>query len=419
MTQFQPPRGTRYFLPEDMIKRQFILDKARETFEQWGFDPLDTPAFEDYALLTAKSGEAIKDEIYYFKDKSDRELGLRFDFTVPLCRVAASNPNLPKPFRRYQLGTVWRYDRPGAGRYREFCQADVDIVGAAGPEADVEVVACVCEVLKKIGLSNFFVRINNRKIISSFLDSLGADSVSVMRTVDKLNKIGEKEVVEELKGKGVSEDKVKEIMRFVKITDVKKASPLIKDESGKEGIDELYVLLKGLEKFGFSAEVDMSMVRGLEYYTGNIFEIMQRGSELTITAGGRYDRMIEAFGGKPKPATGISLGVDRLVNFIQIELGKTGVDVYLANVDEKSREKCMELAKQLREIGVNVEYDVMQRPLVKQLDYVNSRGIKYAIVVGEKETKSGVVKLRNMQSGSEKEIEVRNLKRVKDVVDSE
>ncbi|KHO47608.1 MAG: hypothetical protein QT00_C0002G0264 [archaeon GW2011_AR5] len=419
MTQFQPPRGTRDFLPEDMIKRQFILDKARETFEQWGFDPLDTPAFEDFALLTAKSGEAVKDEIYYFKDKSDRELGLRFDFTVPMCRVVANNPNLPKPFRRYQLGTVWRYDRPGAGRYREFCQADIDIVGAPGPEADTEVVACACEVLRKIGLSNFYVRINNRKIISSFLEGLGVDAVSVMRTVDKLNKIGEDEVEKELEGKGIKKDDIKSIMKFAKIREIDRAVPLIKDDRGREGIDELYVLLKGLEKFSCAVEVDMSMVRGLEYYTGNIFEIMQRGSELTVTAGGRYDRMIEAFGGKPTPATGISLGVDRLVNFIQVELGKTGVEVYLANVDEKSREKCMELAKQLREIGVNVEYDVMQRPLVKQLDYVNSRGIKYAIVVGEKETKSGVVKLRNMQSGSEKEIEVRNLKRVKDVVDSE
>src|SRR3989338_11375280 len=152
MTQFQPPRGTRDFLPEDMLKRQFILDAAREVFEKWGFDPLDTPAFEDFALLTAKGGEAIKDEIYYFKDKSDRELGLRFDFTVPMCRVVSSNPNLPKPFRRYQLGPVWRYDRPGPGRYREFWQADIDIVGVASVEADAEIVACACEALRSIGI---------------------------------------------------------------------------------------------------------------------------------------------------------------------------------------------------------------------------------------------------------------------------
>lgn len=419
MSQFQPPRGTRDLLPEDMLKRQFIVDKARNVFEQWGFDPLETPAFEDFALLTAKSGPAIRDEIYYFKDKSDRELGLRFDFTVPMCRVVASNPNLPRPFRRYQLGTVWRYDRPGAGRYREFFQADIDIVGASGPEADVEVVACACSVLQSIGISNFYVRINNRKIIGSFLGTLDVDSVSAMRTIDKLEKIGAEAVEEELKGKGVSEDKIKSIMKFIRLKEIDKIEPFMKDEKGKEGVDELYILAKGLEKFNFAVEIDMSMVRGLEYYTGNIFEIMQKDGNLTITAGGRYDNMIEAFGGKPTPATGISLGVDRLAALIQLELGSTKVGVYVANVDEKSKAVCMDIARQLRELGVNTEYDVMDRPLGKQLEYVNSKGIRYAIVVGEKEAKSGIVKLRNMASGGEKEVELRNLKKVADIVSAE
>ena len=240
-----------------------------------------------------------------------------------------------------------------------------------------------------------------------------------MRTIDKFNKIGEKEVEEELKGKGVSEEKIKSILKFIKIKDLDRTVSLIKDEKGKEGIDELYALLKGLEKFGFSADVDMSMVRGLEYYTGNIFEIMQKDSNLTITAGGRYDKMVEAFGGKPTPATGISLGVDRLMNFIQLDFGKTKVSVYIANVDEKSKNKCLEIAKELRGLGLSVEYDVMDRQLAKQLEYINSKGIKFAIVVGEREASSGVIKLRNMQSGSEKEIELRNLKRVADIVNSE
>src|SRR3989344_2815036 len=181
--EFQPPRGTRDLLPADMIKRQFIIDTARSVFEKWGFDPIDTPGFEDYALLSAKAGDAIKQEIYYFKDKSDRELGLRFDFTVPAARVVATNPDLPKPFRRYQTGPVWRYDRPGQGRYREFWQADVDIFGAAGADADAEVVACACDVIKKIGLSNFTVRVNNRKLINSLLTTLGANAADIMRII--------------------------------------------------------------------------------------------------------------------------------------------------------------------------------------------------------------------------------------------
>lgn len=412
MTQFQPPRGTRDLLPEDAIKRQFILDTARAVFEKWGFDPLDTPAFEEFELLTAKSGEAIKDEIYYFRDKSDRELGLRFDFTVPLARVVANNPQLPKPFRRYQIGPVWRYDRPGSGRWREFWQADVDIVGAAGVEADAEVVACACAALQGMGISNFFVRVNNRKIVNAFLEKLNVPALDVMRTIDKLVKIGETSVRDELKAKNIEKEKIDSIMKFVKIKDVEKTASLIDD---KEGLDELRSLLNMLEKFGVSAQPDMSLVRGLEYYTGSVFEIVQPGG-LTITAGGRYDNMIEGFGGKPTPATGISLGVDRLANLVQLKFGKTKVSIYIANVSEKTKEKCIELAKQLRELGLNVEYDVAGRSLAKQLEYVNAKGIRFLIAVGEKEIKSGTMRLRNMQSGSEKEIDMKNLKRVADII---
>lgn len=415
MTTFQPPRGTRDLLPEEAMKAQFIMDTARAVFEKWGFDPLDTPAFEDYELLTAKSGEAIKDEIYYFKDKSDRELGLRFDFTVPLARVVASNPTLPKPFKRYQMGTVWRYDRPGASRYREFRQADVDIVGAPGPEADAEVVACACDALRSMGISNFTVRINNRKILNSFLNKLGVSALDVMRSVDKLLKIGEDAVSEELKSKNVEEEKIIEIMKFIKTSDIKKITPLL-DKDGIEGLKELEDTINLVEKFSFTAKADMSLVRGLEYYTGNVFEIT-REDGLTITGGGRYDNMIETFGGKPTPAVGISIGVDRLVNLIQLDFGKTRVGIYVANIGAK--EKCMEIAKELRAAGLKVDYDIMGRSLGKQLDYVNSKGIKFVIVVGEKEVKSGVVKLRNMETGGEKEIELRNLKRAVDIINSD
>jgi len=411
---YQPPRGTRDLLPADMIKRQFIVDTARAVFERCGFDPLETPGFEEYELLSAKAGEAIKQEIYYFKDKSDRELGLRFDFTVPAARVVASNPDLPKPFRRYQIGPVWRYDRPGAGRYREFWQADIDIFGAASADADAdaEVVACACEVIKKIGLSNFTVRINNRKLINSVLNALGAKAVDVMRIIDKLDKIGEDGVREEMNNKGIPD--VEKILKLVGIRNVEDIS--VSDEEGKAGKEEVIQLLSRLKVFGCSAEFDMSLVRGLEYYTGNVFEIFQEGG-LTITAGGRYDNMVEQFGGKPTPAVGISLGVDRLTNLVQMDLGKTKVNIFVANVKDSNKEKCIQLAGQLRDLGVNVEYDVSGRQLSKQLDYVNAKGIKFLLVVGEKEEKSGVVKLRNMVSGTEREIELRNLNRITGMID--
>lgn len=404
---FQPPRGTRDFLPQEMIRRQFVLDTARSVFEKWGFDPLDTPAFEDYELLTAKAGDAIKDEIYYFKDKSDRELGLRFDLTTPMARVVASNPEIPKPFRRYQIGSVWRYDRPGQGRYREFAQADIDIVGTAGVDADAEVVACACEVLKKIGFSDFVVRVNNRKIINAFLDSLKTKTGEVMRTMDKLEKIGEEGVREELKSKNIEPHVIEKILKFVK---TKNLSTLSGD-----GVAELEELIEKLKAFGINAKADMSMIRGLDYYTGNIFEICQEGN-LTITAGGRYDNMIENFGGRPTPAVGISLGVDRLLNFVQLNLGKTKVDIYIAAVNDKVKKKSNETASELRDLGLNIECDISGRPLSKQFEYANSKGIKFVIVLGEKEIKSGVFKIRNMESGNEKDIEFRNMKRVLDIV---
>ena len=413
MTKFQTPRGTRDFLPGDMMKRQFILDTARNVFERWGFDPLETPAFEEFELLTAKGGAAIRDEIYYFRDKSDRELGLRFDFTVPTCRVLAS-ANLPKPFRRYQIGPVWRYDRPGSGRYREFWQADVDIFGSSSIESDAEVVACACEVLRKIGLSNFFVRINNRKIMNAFFESLNINAMDAMRSVDKLNKIGEDGVREELKSKKVDEDKIDSIIKFTRNDDIEKIRKAVNSDS----VEELEKLSKLLKMYGVPFRIDMSLVRGLEYYTGSVFEIMQEGSNLTITAGGRYDNMVEGFGGKPTPAVGISLGIDRLVDFIQLELGRTKTTIYVAPVNENVREKAIEISSELRSLGLNVECDVMSRPLGKQLEYVNAKGIRFSIVVGENELKSSVVKLRNMETGSEKEVELKNLKRVADIVNS-
>ncbi len=410
---FQTPRGTRDFLPQDMAKRQFIIDTARKVFEQWGFDPLDTPAFEEFGLLTAKSGQAIKDEVYYFKDKSDRELGLRFDFTVPLARVIVNNPDIPKPFRRYQIGPVWRYDRPGASRYREFWQADVDIIGASTIDADAEVVACACETIKKIGLSNFRIRVNNRKLISSLLESLGEKSSDVLRIVDKLDKIGEEGVIQEMKEKGIK--KIDEILKLVKTRDLEKISP--KDEKGSQGLEEIEKLLKKLNTLGFSATFDMSLVRGLDYYTGNVFEICL--DTMAITAGGRYDNMIEQLGGKATPAVGISLGVDRLANLVQLDFGRTKVNVFVACVNEKAKAKCAEIVKQLRDLGINAEYDVMDRPLGKQLQYVNAKGIKFSIVIGDNEMKSGVVKIRNMISGNEREVELRSLQKIRDIVKSD
>lgn len=422
--KFQTPRGTRDFLPEDMIKRQKALDIIRNIFEKWGFDPLETPAFEDWSLLSAKQGggEEIKNEIYYFKDKSSRELGLRFDFTVPLARVVASNPNLPKPFRRYQIGPVWRYDRPGAGRYREFYQADVDVIGAAAGEADALCIAVACDCLKVLGFEDFFVRVSSRKIIEAFLLAAGIKKekiVGVLRSIDKMDKIGEKSVSDELKTKDVGTRVIKKILEFIKIKKLPDAKKLVdKEKLGQEGVQEIETVLNACSSFGIGdyAKFDLSLVRGLEYYTGPVFEI-NAGLNLSIGGGGRYDNLIEALGGRPTPATGISLGVDRVLLAMEekklLKAEKTTVKVYLAPISENVKNDVIGLAKKFIDIGIAVEFDLMGRSLSKQLAYVNAKGIPFSIVIGEKEIEQNKGKLRDMKTGKEYDIHFGNLDEVK------
>lgn len=396
-------------MPEDMIRLQYVLDTARKFFELYGFEPLDTPAFEDWKLLAAKlgGGEEIKKEIYYFKDKSSRELGLRFDLTVPLSRVVAST-QLPKPFRRYAIGKVWRYDNPGASRWREFWQADADIVGSSSSEADAEVISVACAILKALGFDDFIVRINNRKITESFVRSLGIKNcVDVFRSIDKLGKIGEAGVKKELKSKKIPSEQMEKILDFVKIADINKIENL-------DGAGELKDIISSLGGYAENIKVDMSLVRGLEYYTGTVFEISVPSGRLSLSVagGGRYDNLVQALGGSPAPATGISLGVERIVEVLKesgtLQLPRTPSKVYIASIGDVKKDVA-ETAKKMREAGVACEFDVMSRDLRKQLEYANAKSIPYVIVIGEKEIKSRKVRLRNMKSGVEKEIELDGL----------
>jgi len=297
--KFQPPKGTRDLMPEDAERLNYVKSVVSQVFESFGFRPVYTPAFESFDLLSAKGGlgEAVKDEIYYFKDKSERELGLRFDQTMPLARIMASNPQMPKPFKRYAVGQVWRYDNPQAMRWREFWQADVDIIGSKSLSADAEVVAAACECLDRLGFRDYKVRVNNRKFLDARIgESVGAKLAQIYRILDKLDKIGEEGVRSELKKIGC---------------DKKEILSVISDKScAKEDVD-IKGFLKMMRSFGFEkrVEVDASLVRGLEYYTGLVFEI-SIGFGVSCGGGGRYDNLIEKVGGQKTEAVGISLGLD-------------------------------------------------------------------------------------------------------------
>lgn len=413
-SRFQAVKGMRDFWPGEMVKRQFVLDVIRKTAEKWGFLPMDTPALESFELLAAKGGggEEIKKEIYYFKDQGDRELGLRFDLTVPTARVIASKLDLPLPFKRYQTGKVWRYDNPQAGRYREFQQFDLDIFGSTKPEADAEIIAATCDVFDSLGFEDFVIRLNNRKLIEAFVQSLKIENVvDVFRSVDKLDKIGEDGVKKELVGKLKDEKKIQKILNFIKTKgDVKvldKIEKLVGTDLGKTAIQELRVVIECIKAFGYdkNVQIDLSLIRGLEYYTGSVFEVAVSGGKLSLAGGGRYDNMIEAFGGRKTPAVGIGLGFERIVDtMIQNSMVRVEppIKLFVVAVNDAVRIDALKICQRFRREGIPSDFDVSGKNLSGQLKYASSASIPWVIFVGEKELKEKKFKLRDMVCGEEK-----------------
>ncbi len=424
MKKIQTPRGTRDFLPEEMIKREFVINKIKQVFEKYGFDPLQTPAFESWSLLSAKQGggEEIKEDIYYFKDKAGRELGLRFDLTVPLARVIANNPQLTKPFRRYAIGRVWRYDRPQKGRYREFWQADVDSVGSKEMISDAEFIAIDVDVFRSLGFKNFVVRINNRKVIEGLLEICNIDKnkYDIFRILDKLEKIGLEEVKKELNKLGVDS---KKIIDFISIRGkpdktIEKAKKILKDSKiGTEGLNELEEVIKYCKMYDIIdyVEIDFSIARGLNYYTGIVYETTIKGFEGigSVCSGGRYDKLVEIAGGERIPGVGLSFGIERIVDIMKekniFDSIKTKTKVFIVSVNNSVRKDCIKLAQELRKNGINAQIDIMGRNIRKQLEYVDSLGIPYAIIVGPEEVKKNKYKLKDMKKGTEQELSQQNI----------
>jgi histidyl-tRNA synthetase len=414
--KFQPPKGTRDFLPEDAIKLQKIVESVKSVFEKYGFEPATTPAFESFGLLSAKGGlgEAVKDEIYYFKDKSNRELGLRFDLTMGLVRMVASNPQLPKPFKRYAIGNVWRYDNPQKLRFREFAQADIDIIGSKSLLADAECLACVCECLDKLGFKDYYIRVNNRKILQKIFEKFVKKEkiTEAFRIIDKMDKIGLENVKKELEKKEI-DAKILELIKISGSNDevIKKIE---KEFGDSEGLNELKELLRWSETFGIKnrLKIDLSLVRGLDYYTGVVFEVFL-GIKLGCGGGGRYDNLIETVGGQKTCATGISLGLDRIFGVMKerkmLDAQKTVSKVFVANVDEKARSDSIKIAQRLRNVGISCQTDLMDRSLTKQLEFANRLGIPYVIVVGDEEIRKNRFKLKDMEKRTEEELPIEEI----------
>ncbi len=428
MVKFRPVRGMRDILPDEMIPRQRVLDTLREVFETFGFLPLETPALESWELLSAKGagGPEVLEETYRFEDKAGRLIGLRYDLTVPLARVVASNPTLPLPFKRYQISRVWRYGDVAKGRLREFWQADVDVVGSASMLADAEVLACAITAFKRLGFKDFTVRLNHRKILSALIRYSGVEESKVIdayRAIDKLDKIGLAGVERELLARGVSVGSAKRILDLIGLggeadSVLAEAEDLLSgDAEGMDGIEDLRNLISYLKDLIAEPKlkVDLSLARGLDYYTGPIFEVSGAKKVGSLAGGGRYDKLIGLISGREVPATGISLGVERIIEVMKekgmLTAEKSKVKVFVAKAGGEVIEAMLNLVAMLRERGIPTEFDLRGRSLKKQLEYADSRGINYVLIVGRKELEKRAVKLRDMRSRVEREVQINDLAR--------
>ncbi|MEK6957626.1 MAG: histidine--tRNA ligase [archaeon] len=407
---YQTVKGMRDFLPEQAKKKQFIEDVLRRVFESYGYEPLQTPIVEEFDLLAAKGsgGEAIKEEIYWFRDKSERELGLRYDLTVPFARVVATNRMLQRPFKRYCISTVYRYDRPQAKRYREFTQADVDIAGVKSVMADFEILQISVDVMRKLGFE-FKITVNNRVVLEELAKSCGVSEEQIkdaFRSIDKLDKIGEKEVRREFREKGIDDlilDKI-----FVNSLEG------VKEKIGQtDSLKELEEILELCKANNFAEVVfDLSLARGLEYYTGNVFEIKLNDGP-SMGAGGRYDKLIGLYGGEATPAVGISFGVDRLFDALEPELIiGPNTDLFIMPFSKEEGIEATKLASKIRSKGVSVEIDLAGRNIKKNFEYANKRSIPFVIVLGENELKGGRFKLKELATGKEEEFSFEDAQKI-------
>jgi len=415
MSELRTVRGMRDLMGPEMQVKNYLMATAVMVFEQYGYEPLDSPVMELWETLSAKGGEEVEAETFKFTDKGEREVGLRFDLTIPLARIVATNPHLRKPFKRYALGKAWRYDRPQAGRYREFEQADADIVGSESPAADAEVVLIALEFLRRVLGNDYLIRINNRKVLRALTEKAGVTddlASECFRAIDKLDKIGRDGVLKELKDRGIGKKQSDFLIDAISVkgsgTEVlQKFRDLLEGSIiGTEGVDELALMAEIFEKSGVAEliEFDMSLARGLDYYSGPVFEgrYLGKPSVGSILGGGRYDNLIEKFGGQSTPATGISLGIGRLIEVVLARGFRKEftqqLDVFIAPIKRPMLQYATSFQSELIQAGFSCEVDLMDRPLKKLLEQADSKNAKYTIIVGERDIVKGEVSVRNMAS---------------------
>ncbi len=413
--------GFMELMPNEQILFEQMKEKIEKTYQKFGFLPLDTPVLELSEVLLAKAGGETEKQIYRF-EKGDTDISMRFDLTVPLSKYVAKNyGNLSFPFRRYQIGKVYRGERTQKGRFREFYQCDIDIIGDGELSIlnDAELPRVIYNVFKELGFDDFTIRINNRKILNGLFESLEQkeNSAEILRIIDKIEKIGEQAVIEDLQKIDVKQESINKIMSFIKIdgtTDeklYKLAELRIENQTFKQGLDELTQVVKYIRMFEIpenNFKVDLTIARGLDYYTGTVYEtFLNENRELgSVCSGGRYENLAEYYTNQKLPGVGISIGLTRLfykLNELNLVCAnkKSISDVLIIPMLEDMTLP-IKIATNLREAGINTEVFLNDKKLKAKMKYADKLEIPYVIVVGEEEVESGIVKIKDMKTGEEK-----------------
>lgn len=417
--------GFMELLPNEQIQFNGMVDKIRNSYEKFGFLPLDTPIIEMAEVLLAKAGGETEKQIYRF-DKGDNNLALRFDLTVPLAKyVCEYFNNITFPFKRYQIGKVYRGERPQKGRYREFYQCDIDIIGDGELSIvnDAEMPSVIYNTIRELGFEEFTIKINNRKLLNGlFIElELNEESVEIMRIIDKIEKIGKENVINCLQDLKIAESKIETILSFIEIngtTDekLKKLEELrISNELFKQGLEELSEVIKYVRLFGVPDThfiVDLTIARGLDYYTGTVYETFLNGYREvgSVCSGGRYENLAEFYTDKKMPGVGVSIGLTRLfykLNELNIlrEETKSIAKVLVVSMSDNPN-KALEVGKTFRDVGINTDVYIEDKKIKSKFKYADKLQIPYVAIIGEEEEKNGTVSLKNMETGEQEEISI-------------
>jgi len=403
------PKGTRDLMPATMNRRLLVIDTVRDVFSRYGFEPLETPAFERIETLTGKYGDEGEKLMFRILKRGEGgqrgevDQALRYDLTVPLARVVAMNPGMALPFKRSQIQPVWRADRPQRGRFREFYQCDVDTIGTDSPIADAECIAVVHDALMALGLQDFTIRVNHRVLLKALADAIGASDkeVGLLQALDKLDKVGREGVEKEMLERGFSADQAAQLWAYLDGATIPGAA---------QAESELKTILDLALDLGVDPDrvkLDRTLARGLDYYTGPVFETVLNGAYSgSISGGGRYDGLIGMFSGKGDvPAVGVSLGIERIFMLMD-EMGlmpdsPTSTQVWATVFSEDTRSATLEAAAILRQAGIRVQVSTRVGKLAKQFKDASSRGIPFVLVCGPEEAASGTVVLKNLATGEQ------------------